>query len=540
MTPSPSSRPLLRVLRQLLGLLLSLVTALVVATTAATAAEPTPLSPSPGVQPSTALLRVLLLTGQGTHDWKSTADALRALLTGSGRFTVNVCETPTGLTAATLAPFDLVVADCLGADLGPATTKALEAHLASGRGLVITHHGLTSLAGHPALEKLLGLKLASPAPSSTASSSSASSSVASAPASAFQVLDLTLSATSAPAAHPITQSLAPSWKTGDRPLPGLTADKTYEVLARYHPAISPSLPSASIANSPGSASAAVVNSSSSSTDQLVLLAATHRSARIFATALGSDVGAMQEAAFIVTFLRGAEWAASGQVTLPADLKVPAPRAGALRVLVLTGGHDHEAAFYSLFNDVASLGWVQVSDLKWTTQSDLRAKCDVLVMYDFNRELDDKQKALLKTFVESGKGLVVLHHGILNFQNWPWWYEEVVGGRYRLQSENGIPNSTVKMAQQHLITPVAGHPITAGLEPFRVIDETYKGLFIAPGITPLLLSDSLTSDRTVAWIGPCRTSRVVFIQLGHDHTPVLHPSYRALVRNSLLWASGNLN
>ena len=60
------------------------------------------------------------------------------------------------------------------------------------------------------------------------------------------------------------------------------------------------------------------------------------------------------------------------------------------------------------------------------------------------------------------------------------------------------------------------------------------------IQPLLLTDNPTSDRTVAWIGPCTTSKVVFIQLGHDHTPFGHPSYRALVHNSILWTAGKLN
>ena len=133
----------------------------------------------------------------------------------------------------------------------------------------------------------------------------------------------------------------------------------------------------------------------------------------------------------------------------------------------------------------------------------------------------------------------LHHGILNFQKWPWWYEEVVGGLYRLERQGAIPNSTVKFGEEHMITPVGHHPITAGLGAFHVTDETYKGLFISPNIKPLLITDNPTSDRTVAWIGPCSTSKVVFIQLGHDHSPFRHPSYRALVHNSILWSAGKL-
>jgi type 1 glutamine amidotransferase len=211
----------------------------------------------------------------------------------------------------------------------------------------------------------------------------------------------------------------------------------------------------------------------------------------------------------------------------------------LRVLIITGGHDHEAAFYGLFEGYQDIGWPAVTDCTLAFKQDIRAKYDVLVFYNFTRDLDDSGKKNLRDFVESGKGILVLHHGILNFQKWPWWYEEVVGGLYRLESKSGVPNSTVKFGEQHSITAAGKHLITDGISPFRITDETYKGLFISPNIQPLLLTDNPTSDRTVAWVGPCATSKVVFIQLGHDHTPFGHPSYRALVHNSILWTAGKL-
>jgi type 1 glutamine amidotransferase len=133
----------------------------------------------------------------------------------------------------------------------------------------------------------------------------------------------------------------------------------------------------------------------------------------------------------------------------------------------------------------------------------------------------------------------LHHAVLNNQKWPWWFEEVVGGRYRLEHEGDIPNSTVKMGEHHWITPAGPHPITDGVGPFHVIDETYRGLWISPKIQPLLKTTNRTSDPVVGWIGPCTTSRVVYLQLGHDHSPFRHPAYQALVRNSILWSAGKL-
>ena len=60
----------------------------------------------------------------------------------------------------------------------------------------------------------------------------------------------------------------------------------------------------------------------------------------------------------------------------------------------------------------------------------------------------------------------------------------VGGSYRLAPEGDIPASTVKDAQRMFITPHK-HPITAGIAPFRLTDETYKRMWIAPDVQPLL-------------------------------------------------------
>src|SRR5262249_49176588 len=44
---------------------------------------------------------------------------------------------------------------------------------------------------------------------------------------------------------------------------------------------------------------------------------------------------------------------------------------------------------------------------------------------------------------------------------------------------------------------------------------------------------------LAWIGPCATSRVVAIQLGHGPTIFSKPEYRTVVHNAILWSAGRL-
>jgi type 1 glutamine amidotransferase len=236
-----------------------------------------------------------------------------------------------------------------------------------------------------------------------------------------------------------------------------------------------------------------------------------------------------------------ELPAAGAGTGPraADHRQSQRHAEPVRGLLITGGHDHETSFYTLFEGYKDLARIPVTSSSMAFQSDLRGKYDVLIMYDFSRDLKETGKKNLRDFVESGKGIVVLHHALLNYQEWPWWYEDVVGGSYRLRKEGNIPSSTYKGDQQIPVTAEGDHPITREIGPFQVVDETYKHMWISPRVRPLLTTDNPNSDRVLAWIGPCATSRVVAIQLGHGPTVFSHPGYRTLVHNAILWSAGRL-
>jgi type 1 glutamine amidotransferase len=248
---------------------------------------------------------------------------------------------------------------------------------------------------------------------------------------------------------------------------------------------------------------------------------------------------MHEAAYATLLSRSCEWAATGNVILPAEPTLLAPAPDAVRALLITGGHPHEAAFYSIFDGYRDVDWINIETSAAAFQQDLRDKYDVIIMYDFSRELDEKCQQNLKDFIAADKGLVVLHHALLNYQHWNWWWEEVVGGRYRLSPEGDAPSSSYLQEQQFYVTPGEPHPVLNGVDPFHLVDEAYKNKWMSPRVRPLLTTDNPNSDPLLAWIGPCQSSRVVAIQLGHGHTAFGHPSYRKLVHNAILWADGRL-
>jgi hypothetical protein len=208
------------------------------------------------------------------------------------------------------------------------------------------------------------------------------------------------------------------------------------------------------------------------------------------------------------------------------------------VLLVTGGHDHEASLYSVFEHMRDIR-VNTNPHPTAFRADMQKKYDVVVMYDLVADIPEVEKKYLRQFVESGKGLVVLHHAIANYQDWEWWWKEVVGGKYLLKDEPSLSlkSSTYKHDVDLRIEPVGKHPILQGLSSAWMRDETYKGMWRAPGTQVLLTTKHETSDEALAWVSPYQKSKVVYVQLGHGREAHENPWYRKLVRNSILWSAG---
>ncbi len=101
-------------------------------------------------------IKLLIITGDnvGAHDWKSTTQALRDVLSAQGRVNVEVTTTPaTDLTDANLAKYDVLLLNYANTAGGKADTKWSDANKAAflkavkdGKGLVVVHYASASFA----------------------------------------------------------------------------------------------------------------------------------------------------------------------------------------------------------------------------------------------------------------------------------------------------------------------------------------------------------------------------------------------------------
>ena len=461
-------------------------------------------------------IRVLILSGRNNHDWRSTTPFLKELLAGSGRFDVRVSEEPAGLTAEALAPYDLLVLDYCGPRWGATAEQAVEEFVRAGKGLVAVHGANYAFGemevlgdGHvrtgiieppwPEYAKMVGGAWIE-GPPKTAHGDRHS----------FKVKFIDRS-------HPVAAGMPESF---------IATDELY-----HNPRMEPQAHILATAYSDPA-------TRGTGNDEPILWTVGYGKGRTFYTALGHNPAAMSEPGFIDTFLRGCEWAATGKVTLPPQASLYAREPDAVKILVVTGGHDYDSEFYTLF-DCDDLVWDHAATNTEAFASDIREKYDVLVLYDMSAALGEAGKQNLRSFAESGKGVVVLHHAIADYPSWPWWWREVVGGRYILEQEGDTPASTYKHDVELFVRPAGSHPITAGIGPMHIVDETYKGMWISPEVKVILETDEQTSDGPLAWVSPYGKSQVVYIQLGHDRQAHLHPAFRELVKRAVLWSAGKL-
>jgi type 1 glutamine amidotransferase len=222
---------------------------------------------------------------------------------------------------------------------------------------------------------------------------------------------------------------------------------------------------------------------------------------------------------------------------------PGQAADKIRVLVVTGGHDFEREpFMQMFKDNAEITFqaVEHPQAQAWFKADAAAKYDVLVFYDMYQKIDEEAKANLVSRLKEGKGLVALHHGLGSYGDWDE-YTKIMGGRFHLKERvvSGVktPGSTYKHDVQfrvHVADP--NHPVTRGVKDFDILDETYGGLEVRPGVHTLLTTKEPTSSPTICWAHTYEAARVLTLQLGHDHKAYENPSFRQLLTQAIRWTA----
>lgn len=264
------------------------------------------VAPLARAEPS-KVLRVLIVDGQNNHDWRKTTPLLKAMYQQSGRFRAEIASTPeSGQDLSSFHPnfdeYDVVVSNYNGERWSRATEEALEKYVRGGGGFVSIHAADNAFPDWPAYNEMIGLggwggrseksgpyvyvtndgrfvRDESPGPGGGHG-----------PQHEFRV-------ETRETEHPIVRDLPKVWLHAQdelyQTLRGPAKNLTVLATAYSHP-----------------------DQRGTDRREPILMTTKFGEGRVFHTVLGHADYSMNCVGFITTTLRGTEWAATGEVTLP--------------------------------------------------------------------------------------------------------------------------------------------------------------------------------------------------------------------------------
>ena len=223
---------------------------------------------------------------------------------------------------------------------------------------------------------------------------------------------------------------------------------------------------------------------------------------------------------------------------------PAPQSpDKIRLLVVTGGHGFEKEpFFKLFKDNPDVTCqaAEHPNAHALLKAEAAKQWDVLVLYDMHQDITAEAKTDFVARLKEGKGLVVLHHAIADYQDWPE-YTTIIGAHYYLAATNinGVakPRSAWKEGMHYrLHIADTNHPVMRGLSDFDTHDETYKWFDVAKEVHPLLTTDEPESNKIIGWAKNYEQARVFYMQSGHDHFAYENPNFQQILRQAIRWTA----
>ena len=202
--------------------------------------------------------------------------------------------------------------------------------------------------------------------------------------------------------------------------------------------------------------------------------------------------------------------------------------------VITGNHPFEVVeFTRLFRGMSGIDPYPQYLENWVDDmSHVRDKYQAILFYNMHMEPpNEKARATLEALGEVEQGIIFLHHGLLGFPKWQAWSFIIGIQNRRFTYSNG---ETV-----HVEIADPAHPITKGLRPWEMIDETYAMDPAGPDCHVLLTTDHPKSLRTLAWTRQHNKARVFVLASGHDNKTYANPNFQTILLRGIQWAAGRI-
>jgi len=155
---------------------------------------------------------------------------------------------------------------------------------------------------------------------------------------------------------------------------------------------------------------------------------------------------------------------------------------------------------------------------------LLAKSDAVSASDRTPWVTPEVEQAFVDYVRSGKGLLAVHSGTV-YKERPMM-RALLGGVFD-QHPKQCPVT---------VQPVAGHPLTRGVQPYTVTDEHYHMLMDDPAVDLFLNTISEHGTQPGGWTRAEGEGRVCVLTPGHTLEAFTQPGFLQLLRNALAWCA----
>ena len=209
----------------------------------------------------------------------------------------------------------------------------------------------------------------------------------------------------------------------------------------------------------------------------------------------------------------------------------------IKTAVVTGHHEYDVVgLQTLFRSIPEIDFYPQNMEDFVTDTGgARGQYDVIVFYNCHvptpgtgpEEWSSSMKAPLEELGQSEQGILLLHHAIVAFPLWRLWTD--ICGIEKRAGIDGFVDQTLRVAPAS-----PQHPITRGLAPWEMVDETYVMDEPGEGSEVLLTTDHPNSMRAIAWARQYGRSRVMCYQSGHDNQTLVVPQFRTVIARGVQW------
>jgi len=207
----------------------------------------------------------------------------------------------------------------------------------------------------------------------------------------------------------------------------------------------------------------------------------------------------------------------------------------LNVIVITGGHTQfysQADLMKVFDASAFIATLSLQSVGGEAFENIdNWKYDVIVFFNANQKIADRQQQNLLKLTDKGVGIAVLHHACLAYKEWTE-YARIIGVAPEVPGAKQNVRYRVHVADPR-------HPITQGIQDYELTGETFSSLRTDPLNHILLTTNEPSSSKIIGWTRTYRNSRVFYIQNGHDSSAFSNPAYKTIVQRAVRWVGGQL-